>query len=1171
MKSKLQKKNKGIVIKTVLFIGIFNFFVLPIQVNSANSRTVNLQQKQINLVSILEKIEQQVQVNFIYNSDVKQIKRKVDISYQNEPLVVVMNDLARLYGLGYKIQNRNITVYEERKPVHQMERLIKGSVTDEGNVPVIGASIRIKGTQQGVVTDFDGNFQITVRTGDVLEISFLGMETQTYTIGAEINQLSIQLSSNDQQLSEVVVVGYGQKTEESLAAAVNKIDVHALSDRPVGNAVISLQGLSPGLNVTRTSGRPTDEPNINIRGFTSINSGEPLIIIDGVEGDINNINPSDIESISVLKDAGASAIYGARGAFGVVLITTKRAREGELKVNVESVTAWSKTTTRTDFVTDPYEAIKIADTFFRANSGTSYSGYTDEDYERLREVSENPELARVITDTRNGREQYVHYAKTDWWNYFFRNSRPSRIINGSISGGNDQLKGYFSYRNYREEGILKVQKDLYKKQNYRAKLELKLNDWISFRDNMQFSSANDLQHGGYRGGWHRDIWNYIIYNHAMPWYSPVNNDGSFFFRSELNNYAAGDGVYASLLYGKAIQETRNSDFSNIVSARFTPVKGLEVNTNYTYRRTDMNRFQRSTEVPYTIYTNGPQTMGIDELTEYNTFTDYDAFNIYGNYDQRFGKHHLNLMAGFGQEAYYSKNIQASTLNNISDDLNSLGLGTGGDQADGSAYEWALQGAYTRLSYDFFRKYFLEFNARYDGTSRFPSEDRWGFFPSVSAAWLVNKENFIHNIEQTLSLLKLRISYGALGNQEVSPYAYQPVLMRSVQEDFAMNGEALEYINPPALNPSEITWEKVKTLNLGIDIGLFQNKFNMKFDWFKRETLGMLTAGKVVPATLGTSAPQENAADLATKGFELALGYNNRFDVAGSPLLFSFSAGLSNSKTRITKFDNPKKLLGNYYEGMTIGELWGYHVPGLFQSGEEIASHADQSAVSTRIIPRGGLQPGDVKYADLNGDGYVTPGDNTLNNPGDRRIIGNVAPQYLYNFRFTVEWKGFDLSAFFQGVGKQDWYPYTDSQLFWGPYSRPYASFVRKDLANNIWSEDNRDAYFPRAFGYIALGSTNTLGAVNDRYMQSIAYLRLKNLTIGYSLPDKILARTPFSKLRFFLSGENILTFTGLTGYVDPEAASNAVNLNAPSTSTIGAKGQVAPFSETYSAGISLQF
>jgi TonB-linked SusC/RagA family outer membrane protein len=1158
--------------KMMLIFLMVSGFAQPILANFPLATNITIQQNQIDLLTIFELMEQQAHVSFVYGNEVRQIRKKTDLNQKNVPLQKIMDYLAVFYGLEYQIGQNKIAVSVKENKSSIYQKTITGNVKDEVGMPLMGANVMVKGTQQGVVTDFDGNFSLEVQEGDVVEVSYLGMKTQTFVVETNQNYYSIQLDSDNQQLDEVVLVGYGEKSLESLSAAVSKVDVAQLAERPVSNAVLALQGASPGLTITRSNGRPTDTPNINIRGFTSINGGNPLIIIDGVEGDINDVNPIDIENISVLKDAGAAAIYGARGAFGVVLITTKQAKKGDVKVSFEATSGFSQVTTNTDFVSDPYEAIQIADNFFQAASGSTYSRYTDADLEALQEVSANPSLARVVIDNRNGREQYVHYAKTDWWNSFFRKSRPLQIYNASISGGNETIKGYFSYRNYREVGLLKVQEDLFTRENYRAKIDFKVSDKITITENMQFSKYDDLQHGGYRGGWHGNYWNYLVYNHAMPWYSPTNPDGTFFYRSELNNYAAGDGLYASLLHGKSKQEIEDSEFSNIVTATIKPFEGLSLKASYAFRKMNESKYQRSALVPWSIYVGEIETMGSNKLTEFSTTGDYDAFNVYGNYSGHFGRHNLDLMVGFGQESMYSKTVQASTQGLISDELNSLGLGTTADDATGSAYEWALQGVYSRVSYNYDNKYFLEFNGRYDGTSRFPSDYRWGFFPSVSAAWAIHKENFIKGSEGVLSRAKLRASYGTLGNQNVDPYAYQSVLSRSLLDRFSLSGSPLEYITSPNLVPTEITWEEVKTLDFGVDLGFLENKVNINFDWFKRETLGMLTAGQILPAVLGAAAPQENAGDLVTKGFELAFAYNDKFLLGGSDFTFKLGAGLSNSRSKITKFDNPEGLLNGFYEGMTIGELWGFHVEGLFQTEEEVANHADQTRVSSQIRSQG-IKPGDVKYADSNGDGFVNFGDNTLDNPGDRKVIGNVTPQYLYNFNIGASWKGFDMSAIFQGVGKQDWYPGPNSQLFWGPYSRPYASFVRKDLANNIWSPDNPNAYYPRAFGYIALGNAKTLGSVNDRYLQSIAYLRLKNLTVGYNLPDEVLDKTMFSKVRVYLSGENILTFSKLTDYIDPEIASNKLSFNQPrgNYGYDDSRGQEAPMSKTYSLGLSIQF
>ncbi len=1049
----------------------------------------------------------------------------------------------------------------------QTDRQIEGTVFDQSGIPLPGASVTIKGTSQGTSTDFDGHFALTVTQDDaILVVSYMGFVTQEISVDNQ-TQFTVNLQQNTNALSEVIVVGYGETTKEDITTAVSTIDASGLKTRPVADVGSALQGLSPGLNITRSSGKADAEPRINIRGFTSINGGEPLVLIDGIEGDLSRLNPSDIASISVLKDAGAAAIYGARGAFGVVLVETKQAKAGKINVNISSSFTTRTPTMNTDFLTDPYRAVSLVDEAFRMANGVSYTGYTEEDMQKLLEVSKNPALARVEIDQRNGREQYIYYGHTDWWKTFFRDYTPSRIHNVSVSGGTEKLKAYFSYRNYSATGILKVQKDTYTKNNLRGKIDFEVTDWLDFSNNIQYNNSKDLEHGGSQYGY-RDIWGSMIWVHALPSYMPTNPDGSAVWRTELNNYTVGDGSYAALLQGKSKQGTRRSGFSNIATLTAKPLKGLILKANYAYRQNNYNQFTRSTKIPYSIYPGIINTFGTDQLTEVRTESRYNAFNIYGEYQHTLGNHNFKATLGFNQESYHTASIQASTQNLISDDLNSLGLGADNPMASGNGGEWALRGVFYRLNYDYKNKYLLGINGRYDATSRFPKDYRWGFFPSVSAGWLINKEDFFKELTSAFDMFKLRASYGSLGNQNIDNYAYYPTLPNGVY-DYVINGKPLYYIESPALNPSEITWEEVSTLNLGIDLSLLNNRLGINFDWFQRDTKGMLTEGAMLPGVLGAASPLENAADLRTKGFELALSYRDHFELGKHPFHFSISGNLSNSITKITRFDNPNQSLLDYYEGMTIGELWGYHIDGLFSSPEEINNHADQSFVAPDIYATTGLLPGDVKYIDLNGDGVINEGENTVSNSGDKRIVGNSAPQYLYSFKLTAEWNGFDFSAFFQGVGKQDWYPNDDSRLFWAMYNRPYNSFIRKDLANNIWSPENPGAYFPRLRGYEAL--SGELTPVNDRYLQSVAYLRLKNLTLGYTFPDGFISKNNAVKLRLFISGENLLTFTNLTDYIDPEAASNAVNLNHPSTSDNRSTAQTTPFSKIYSAGFTLQF
>ncbi|HET8735288.1 MAG TPA: TonB-dependent receptor [Pricia sp.] len=1162
---------------------VFLTIVSLIQINAhtySQSKKITLDMPNATVGEVIREIETLSDFKFLLNRRDVDMQRTVSIKMEKEKIATVLSELFAGTDVGYEVLNKQIILRKKPEKTVPKDKTnvpspsdtafqfqVSGTVTDTNGAPLPGANIIEKGTTNGVQTDFDGNFSIQLSDGNAtLVVSYIGFAEKEVAVNGQTD-IDVQLNESAQGLDEVVVVGYGTTEREMLSTAVSTVETENIAQRPVADISSSLQGLSPGLNVTRSTGKVGEEPRINIRGFTSINGGQPLILIDGIEGSLSNLNPNDVESISVLKDAGSAAIYGARGSFGVVLVTTKKAKQGNVQVNVGVTTAISSPTNNTDFLTDPYKAVSIVDEAFRNNSGASYTGYTEADMAELLKVSQDPSLARVVVDQRNGRDQYVHYGYTDWWHYFFRKSYPSQIYNASVSGGSEKIKANFSYRNYRSTGILKVQDDTYKKYNLRGKLNIEATDWMTFSNNMQYNSSEDLEHGGSQYGSYGRPWGSLIWVHALPSYVPVNPNGGPLWRTELNNYTIGDGVYAGLLQGTSKQVTNADEFSNIASVEIKPFPSTTINMNYAVRRNNFSRYQRSTKIPYSIYPEEIGLFGNDYLNEYRTKSSYDALNIYGEYNGLFGDHSMTVTAGFNQETFLTKSIEASKQNLISNTLNSLGLATDNPEADGSASEWALQGLFYRLSYDYKNKYLLELNGRYDATSRFPKDYRWGFFPSVSAGWLINREQFFGESDN-VNLLKLRASYGSLGNQNINDYAYYPTLPNGTY-NYVLNGTRLNYIEAPGLNPSEITWEKVSTLNIGTDIALFENRMSLTFDWFQRDTKGMLSPGASLPSVLGTASPLENAADLRARGFELSLGYQDSFDLGESPFSFSITGNLSNSITKITRFENPNKSLIDFYEGMTIGELWGYRIEGLFQSEQEIADHADQSFVSNRISSGGGLQPGDVKYIDLNGDGFVGEGENTVNDPGDREIIGNSAPQYLYSFVMDAEWKGFDISGFFQGVGKQDWYPNADSRFFWAQYNRPYNSYIRKDLVNNMWSPENPDAYFPRNYGYIALGGS--LEKINDRYLQSVAYLRLKNLTLGYTLPDGIISSASSTKLRVYLSGENLFTFSPLTDYIDPEAASSSVNLNNPSTSSNRSTAQVNPFSRTYSLGLTFQF
>jgi TonB-linked SusC/RagA family outer membrane protein len=619
------------------------------------------------------------------------------------------------------------------------------------------------------------------------------------------------------------------------------------------------------------------------------------------------------------------------------------------------------------------------------------------------------------------------------------------------------------------------------------------------------------------------------------------------------------------LHGKSKGEDGELEFINSFQTVFTLAEGLHLTGDYTYTHNPLRLFTRRTQAPWSIYPGVISYLGSDRLTEVETTYNEHVVNIFGDYSRTFGEHNLKVTAGFNREHVSYKRITGIRNDLLSEDLNDFNLGSGDMEVSGGANTWALMGFFGRVNYDYKSKYLVEINGRYDGTSKFPEDQRFGTFPSISAGWRISEEAFFSPLKAVVNELKVRGSYGSLGNaQEASVYGYIPLLNRG-NTPYIMDGRRTEFLSVPTPISPQLTWERATTANFGVDIGLFDNRLSTSFDYYVRETLDMLVPGRTLPAVFGAASPRQNAGDLRNVGWELAVSWNDQKNVGGKPFGYNFSVGLSDSKAEITRFDNPSKQLNNFYVGQQLGEIWGYRIDGLFQSDEEAANWAiNQDYVDQQRLRSPGnwsnLQAGDVKFVDVNGDGKVDPGLNTLDDPGDQVVIGNSLPRYTFGINLGANWNGFDLAAFFQGIGQQHWYPGNNADKFWGPYSRPYFSFVPRDFTDDVWTPENPDAYFPLLRGYIALNDRGSLNVRNDRYLQDLAYVRLKNLTVGYSLPLALLEKASVSRARIFVSGENLFTLTKLrSDYIDPEQAAGETN------------GRAYPFSKTFSLGIDITF
>lgn len=1057
---------------------------------------------------------------------------------------------------------------------------VNGTVTDnEENSPLVGVTVIVKGQTTGAVTDIDGKYSISAPANGVLVFSYIGMESQEVSIGGRTT-IDLAMTPDVVGFDEVVVVGYGTQKKENLSGAVDAIDVAQLESRPINNIAQGLQGLAPNLNIGFNSGAPGQAATFNIRGFTSINGGEPLILIDNVPVDpieLNRIAPQDVAKISVIKDASAAAIYGARASFGVVLITTKNGNQDRAQVSYTNNLSFSTPTILTNRITDPYIFLRQKED---ASNNTPWDNqnFTDEQYQWARERSDNPNSTPGVRENANsGLWEYM--GDRDWVSYFLDDYSFSQDHNLSISGSSNSADYYLSGGYNRYNGALTLADDYFDRYSVRGKVNFRVNDWLTLGNNTFLSSTLRKRPSYY------SIWD--IYNMDPVSYD-INPDGTW-ANSEV-------GIESAQLTDGGDSEQDYNSYQTTFSGEIKLIRDiLKVNAEYTARRGTGNWDWYQTKYLIGYGPGDVRETGTNRAYREMTNERYDVVNVYGTFFNRLaGDHQITAIAGFNQEYYRYDNFFADREGLISASLPSISLATGEDEVGENVFEWALRGVFGRLNYIYKDKYIIEFNGRYDGSSRFPSDSRFGFFPSASAAWRIDKEGFFN--VPAVSLLKLRASYGELGNQSVNEYYGYIPSMSAAAGRYIIGGQIPQRIIPPALVSSNYSWENVQTTNFGIDLGLFENRLTVNFDIFRRNTLGMLTLGKDLPDVLGASEPRENAADLETKGWDLSVEYRNTVEVAGKPLGFNIKGILSDSRSFITRFDNPDNRLTQFYEGMELGEIWGLESDGLFQTQAEIDA-LDQSP----IIPWGALPIvlGWPKYIDQNGDGVINKGSLTVDDPGDLKVIGNFMPRLQFGVNLGADWNGFDFNVFLQGIAQRDYYPV--DYLYWSFYQQPYEGGAvhtldyyraNEDSPERIaqhsqayidagLAEQNLDAAFPHIQAWLAdrnlgerVDQSQGLAIPQTGHLLNASYLRVKNLTVGYTLPETLTQRINIARFRIFVSGENLAEWSGVKEFYDPEAITDAVqNRFNPA---VGAgrgtgSGYQYPFQRRYAFGINVTF
>ncbi len=1188
-----QVRSQKIPISMKLSLAIPLLFAANLQLHAFTfGQTVNLKRNNVKVSAVLKELQKQSGYNIFYNESLIAKDDRISVSFNNIPFEEALKDLLSQLQLSYVKADKNIVLNKRPdQAVRQASAMaapqlypVKGFVKDDQGRHLDNVTISEKGKKEKTLSREDGSFQIQVSSRDaILVFTMVGYQPLEMAL-AQQSTLHVTMKPAINAMEEVVVVGYGVQKKANLTGAVSQVNGEDIALRPSPNIAGTLQGLMPGLNIQLNNGDPSKTPDINVRGFNSINEGGPLVLIDGIEGNITRVNPNDIESVSVLKDAASAAIYGARGAFGVILVTTKKGKAGTVKVDYVNNFAWTTPASRTDYISDPYVYGKTVDAALYGYNGSSYTRYNPMDWEAIKMVAAG-EIAPFHEKQADG--TYKFFYKTNWWDYLFKKYQPSNFHNIAISGGSEKLKAYLSGRVFKRETINNINDDAnMDRQNMKSNLVFTPNSWLEISNNTQFINEKDKEYGGYSNGL-GGLWSTTTWYNLMPFY-PNFVDG---IPTDIGVGTGGQGANAGLESGKSWELRNSEEFTNTFRVLLKPLKGLQVNFDYSNR---IENFSRSTRLnPFSYYSGNKlnyTTTGLNRLTEYRWKDKYNAMNLFATYEKNVAqKHQFKLLVGYNQESFDRDRIAGAMDDLLIEDLSNLALGTSMYSLSGSAENWAIQGVFGRFNYAYDNKYLLEINSRYDGSSRFPSGSRWGFFPSVSLGWQLDRERFWESIKGSIPTLKLRASYGKLGNQTVGVNTFKE-LMTVQQLAWLNGGSRLIGASTPAPLPNVVTWERTKSIDFGVDLGLIQNKLNVNFDWYQKDVEGMYLPGQPLPAVFGASEPRENYAALRNKGFEVGLSYQDKFDVAGSPFRFNIGVNTTNFKGIITKYNNPQGLLSSYYEGQVLGQIWGYHIEGQFQSDAEALSYQNSfqdpqlslSKVYNDILSVSQnsewnmLRGGDVKYVDLNGDGRIDKGDNTLANHGDIKPIGNAMPKFPFGINISASWNNFDFSAAFAGVAKQDWYPTGD--LYWGSYQRPYLSFVRKDLVDNAWTPDNKGNRYPQIYrGYSSLQSGRSLYELNDYYLTNVGFLRMKNFTLGYTLPQKWTRRYKVEKLRFYFSGENLLTwnFGNLTKYIDPEQAGAMINYNSPASANDPADSSERgllrdyPMGKTYSFGLML--
>lgn len=1068
------------------------------------------------LTEALVQLEQASGYNFFYSSTLPGKDSAVSVEADGWSIGKVLDTMLAGLGISYEIRDDRqiILTAETGNTAGQASSAgesgksleISGTVTDKNGEPLIGVGVTLQGTSTGAITDADGRYTLSVPSGNtVLEFAYLGFASYTTTVGNR-NVIDVVMSEDVQYLDEVVVVGYGTQKKVNLTGSVSMVTSEDMASRPISNVSSGLQGLLPGVTVVNPSGQPgSSSTSIRVRGIGTIGNANPLILIDGVEGDLQSLNPDDIESVSVLKDAASSAIYGARAANGVLLITTKKLNEsGDAKARVTFGAYFGmQTPTRLPEMADAIEYMTL-DNEARANVGTSQAWFQD-DFDAVA----------------NGTDPN-HFGNTDWIGAVLNDYAPQQNYNVTINGNLGSSGYMLSYRYFDQKGLTVGNSTGEKRHNLRFKLNTKIIDRLTLTSNIGYTSSkitspvNSLTSGG--GAIYSAM---RIAPNAPVYYT----DGSW-------AYGGGNTNPVAVLYDGGRSVSTGENLSVLEVLKLDIIKGWDISATYNLTSTNSLR----DVLHKTIRFVNPEDGSSYNYQEPNSLRNIDAKGLQQtlilqtNFDFQFGKHNLSGVVGMSQEWYQYRTFEASRNNLVTEDDPTLNLGDASTMSnDASSASWAIRSGFGRISYNYDERYLAEVNLRYDLSSRFHKDNRGGLFPSFSAGWRLSEEPFMAFAKPLFDNIKFRASWGMLGNQYVgsSDYPYLSVLQAYTSGISLIGaGATTGYVQSTLANPG-LTWETIRMFDVGVDIAMLNNRLNVSFDWYNKNTAGILLQLNY-PSQIGATPSEENAGKVNNKGWELDINWRDQV----GDFYYGIGFNLSDVKNRITDLaGNSPDLSGDQVRmlGYPIDAFYGYIAEGLMTPEDfEISDNVNHvyDLPKVPIILGNTYQPGDIKYKDISGpdgvpDGRITP-------EYDKTVIGSNIPRYTYSLRGDFGWKNLDFSFVIQGVGKCDGYLTGSARhAFQDMAAYPQKIHLQR---YNVVSNPDPNAPYPR----LTYNTNFNQTTFSTYWLEDASYLRLKNIQIGYTFPQKWMKKARINNFRIYFSADNLLTASDFFYAYDPE-------------------------------------